>query len=75
MRSEALREALKATEAACVFAEPQFEPAIVATIIEGTAARAGVLDPEGAGLAEGPDLYHHLIQGLADSLLDCLSAN
>jgi zinc transport system substrate-binding protein len=58
--------------AACVFAEPQFEPAVVNTIIEGTAAKSGTLDPEGAGLNEGPDLYERLIIGLADSLIDCL---
>ena len=57
----------------CVFAEPQFEPAVVNTIIEGTAAKSGTLDPEGAGLAEGPGLYEQLITGLADSLLACLN--
>ena len=32
----------------CVFAEPQFEPRLVNTIIEGTSARAGILDPLGS---------------------------
>lgn len=59
--------------AVCVFAEPQFEPAVVNTIIEGTPARAGTLDPEGAGLTEGPDLYSQLITGLAESLVACLA--
>jgi zinc transport system substrate-binding protein len=68
-----LRDKVVAAGAACVFAEPQFEPAIVGTIIEGTAARAGTLDPEGASLTEGAALYADLIRGLADSLVGCLS--
>ena len=69
-----IRDVLEETDAACVFAEPQFEPALVATVIEGTSARAGVLDPSGAGLDEGPDQYFRLMEGLAASLIDCLGA-
>jgi zinc transport system substrate-binding protein len=68
-----LHARVAAAGAACVFAEPQFEPAVVNTIIEGTAAKAGTLDPEGAGLTEGADLYPQLIAGLADGLLACLT--
>ena len=60
--------------AACVFAEPQFEPAIVETIVEGTGARIGTLDPEGSALPEGPELYLTLLRGLAASIADCLTA-
>lgn len=58
--------------AACVFAEPQFEPTIISAITEGTGARTGVLDPEGGLLTEGPDLYPELLRGIAASLVDCL---
>jgi zinc transport system substrate-binding protein len=60
--------------ATCVFAEPQFEPAIITAVIEGTDARSGVLDPEGGLLTEGPDLYPQLLRGLAASLVACLEA-
>lgn len=65
----------KVTElgATCVFAEPNFEPAIVNTIVEGTPARAGVLDPAGSALTEGPDLYPALLRDLAKNLVDCLN--
>jgi zinc transport system substrate-binding protein len=59
--------------ASCVFAEPQFDPAIVATLIEGTDARAGTLDPEGANLTEGPGLYRDLLTNLAASFVACLT--
>ncbi|MCB1549767.1 MAG: zinc ABC transporter substrate-binding protein, partial [Hyphomicrobiaceae bacterium] len=61
--------------AACVFAEPQFEPKLVSTVTEGTAARSAVLDPLGADLQDGPDLYFGLIRNLATSMRDCLGGN
>jgi zinc transport system substrate-binding protein len=63
---------LEQLDAACVFAEPQFEPTLVETVIEGTSAKRGVLDPLGAAIDAGPDQYVHLLNGLADSLVDCL---
>jgi zinc transport system substrate-binding protein len=65
---------LEELHGACVFAEPQFEPTLVATVIEGTSAGTGVLDPLGAGLDAGPNHYFQLLSGLADSLVDCLGA-
>ena len=59
--------------AACVFAEPQFEPKLVATVIEGTQAKAGVIDPLGADLENGPDLYFQLIRKMANAIRTCLS--
>jgi zinc transport system substrate-binding protein len=56
-----------------VFAEPNFEPTIIAAITEGTDARSGVLDPEGGALEPGVELYPQLLRGLAASLVDCLS--
>ena len=65
----------KVTElgATCVFAEPQFEPKLVAVVTEGTPARSGTLDPEAATLKEGPNLYFELMRGLASSMKNCLS--
>lgn len=59
--------------ATCVFAEPQFQPRLVDVVIEGTKAKAGVLDPEAATLDAGPDLYFNLMRGIANSMKDCLS--
>jgi zinc transport system substrate-binding protein len=73
-RLQEIRDDLAKREAACVFAEPQFEPALVETVVEGTGARTGVLDPEGAALDEGPRHYFELMDGLADTLVECLSA-
>jgi zinc transport system substrate-binding protein len=59
--------------ATCVFAEPQFQPRLVDVVLEGTKAKAGVLDPEAATLDAGPDLYFTLMRGIANSMKDCLS--
>jgi zinc transport system substrate-binding protein len=59
--------------ATCVFAEPQFEPKLVSTVIEGTDARSGIIDPLGAQLDNGPNLYFDLIRNMAQSIRSCLS--
>jgi zinc transport system substrate-binding protein len=71
-RLHEIQERLEDLDAACVFAEPQFEPALVDTVIEGTNAKKGVLDPLGAALDAGPDQYFQLMNDLADSLVSCL---
>lgn len=68
-----LRETVRDAGAACVFSEPQFEPQLVSTVIEGTAAKSGVLDPLGAELEKGPDLYFELIRNMTTSFKDCLT--
>jgi zinc transport system substrate-binding protein len=73
-RLRELRHELERLDAACVFAEPQFEPRLVATVVEGSRAHRGVLDPLGAALPPGPDHYFALMTGLADSLVACLGA-
>lgn len=60
-------------KAACVFSEPQFESKLVSVVMEGTEAKSAALDPHGAEIAEGPDLYPQLIRNLATSMHDCLS--
>ena len=72
-RLSEIRAKVVELNAACVFAEPQFEPRLVSVVTEGTDARAGVLDPLGAAIADGPDLYVELIRNLAASLKACLS--
>ncbi len=73
-RLSAIRAKIGGLGAACVFAEPQFEPALVQTVVEGTRARTGVLDPEGTELPEGEALYPALLRNLAASLRGCLGA-
>ena len=72
-RLSELREKISDLSATCVFSEPQFEPKLVETLVDGTGARTGVLDPLGATLVKGPDLYFQLLRNMASSLKKCLS--
>jgi len=74
-RVSELQDKVRDLDATCVFSEPQFEPKLVATVTENTNAGTGVLDPLGASVADGPDLYFTLIRNMAKSLKDCLLRN
>jgi len=70
-----IREKIAEVGALCVFSEPQFAPRLINVVIEGTEARSGVLDPLGADLDDGPDLYFELIRNMAASFKACLEGN
>jgi zinc transport system substrate-binding protein len=70
-----LRAKVQALGAVCVFAEPQFEPRLVRTVVDGTPARVGVLDPLGADLPDGPGLYFALLERMAEALVGCLAGS
>jgi zinc transport system substrate-binding protein len=72
-RLKEIRDRLAGTKAVCVFREPQFDAKFVDTVIEGSSARPGVLDPLGAGLEPGPGAYVQLLRGLASGLKSCLA--
>ena len=59
----------------CIFAEPQTDPSLLETAIEGSDARIGTLDPVGATLETGAGLYPALLQGMALAMVNCLSGN
>ena len=64
-----IRKKVKDSGARCVFSEPQFQSSLVTTIIEGTGAKTGVLDPLGSEIPEGPEAYFTLINNLANNLV------
>jgi len=72
-RLSEIRTAIKQRGALCVFSEPQFRPATVRVVLEGTGAQAGVLDPLGSGLSPGKGQWFGLMQELADNLTECLA--
>ena len=70
-----IRDRIRDSKVACVVAEPQFEPRLIDVVIAGSNARKGVLDPIGAGLQPGPDLYPTLMRQMATALVDCLDSS
>ncbi len=71
-RVQAVRDLIQGAGVACVFAEPQFSPQLIDTLVEGTEVKTGTLDPIGAKLTPGEAFYPALLDGLADGLLACL---
>jgi zinc transport system substrate-binding protein len=71
-RLTGLRRKIKTLKAVCVFAEPLFQPNLVAAVTEETSARSGTLDPGGSTLEPGADLYFALMRNLAAGLKACL---
>lgn len=67
-----IRDRLKKLKASCVFSEPNSNPKMIETILEGTSAQVGSLDPEGLLVNPGPSAYADILNGLADSLASCL---
>jgi zinc transport system substrate-binding protein len=72
-RLSEIRARIGEVGATCVFREPQFESALIETVVEGTGADRGVLDPLGADLEPGPDSYFRMMLANAEALVDCLA--
>ena len=60
------------SKASCVFQEPQFDNKLVKTVIEGTQAKIGTLDPLGFGIKEKEDFYLQLLRNMSKNLKECL---
>ena len=56
----------------CVLSEPQYNPNLVETVLSGTDAKMGIIDPLGSNLEPGPKLYGDLIRNMAKALAGCL---
>ncbi|UWR38911.1 zinc ABC transporter substrate-binding protein [Sulfitobacter sp. W074] len=72
-RVSELRDLVAESGAKCVFAEPQFNPGLIAAVTEGQGTGTGTLDPLGADLEPGAALYVDLLRGMAENMAACLS--
>ena len=72
-RVSELRKKIKRSGAVCVFREPEFEGKIVENLMQGTNTKTATLDPEGALLEPGVELYFQLMEGIATQLEACLN--
>ncbi|MGR3762268.1 zinc ABC transporter substrate-binding protein (plasmid) [Roseobacteraceae bacterium NS-SX3] len=70
-RLTAIREAVAEEGIACVFSEPQFNPGLVKTVLEGSGAKSVVLDPAGAAIEPGPGFYPALLRQMGQAMASC----
>ena len=66
-----IREIIEHENVACVFSEPQFNPDIINAVAKDMKIKTGVLDPLGATLDPGKNLYFDLIKNMSLSFKDC----
>ncbi len=71
-RLHQIRTQLVEQKAVCVFAEPQFRPAVINAVAKGTDVRIGVLDPLGSNIALSKDSYAEFLLQLSDQYSRCL---
>jgi zinc transport system substrate-binding protein len=67
-----IHQTVEELDMTCVFSEPQFNPELVATVVDGTKARALVIDPLGTRLTLGADFYLNLLRNIAQTMASCL---
>jgi len=66
-----IREVIEHENINCLFSEPQFNPSIAETIASDTGIKSAIIDPLGAELDLGKDLYFDLIGDIASSFESC----
>jgi zinc transport system substrate-binding protein len=66
-----IREVIEHEKVNCLFSEPQFNPAIIKSIAKDTKIKTGILDPLGAKLDKGKNLYFDLLKNMSSSFKGC----
>ncbi|MCS2159507.1 zinc ABC transporter substrate-binding protein ZnuA [Scandinavium sp. H11S7] len=74
-RLHEIRTQLVEQKATCVFAEPQFRPAVVEAVARGTSVRMGTLDPLGTNIQLGKASYPAFLTQLANQYSSCLKGD
>ena len=66
-----IRKVIKHEKVNCLFSEPQFNPSIIKSIAKDTKIKTGILDPLGAKLDKGKNLYFDLLNDMVSSFKGC----
>ena len=74
-RLHEIRTQLVEQKATCVFAEPQFRPAVVEAVARGTSVRMGTLDPLGTNIQLSKASYSQFLSQLANQYASCLKGD
>jgi zinc transport system substrate-binding protein len=67
-----IRHEIQENKVQCVFSEPQFSPAIVKTLLEGSDVKTAPLDPLGSKVKMGTNAYFSFLDSLSGQFLSCL---
>ncbi|PYE84402.1 zinc ABC transporter substrate-binding protein [Pseudoroseicyclus aestuarii] len=70
-RLQALKQEVADLDVTCALAEPQFDPGLLESVIEGSGARIRLIDPLASRIEPGPDLYPQMLRSLGAELAAC----
>ncbi|WP_284892023.1 zinc ABC transporter substrate-binding protein [Cobetia amphilecti] len=74
-RVKEIQARVKQDDIQCVFREPQYNPALIDSVFEGTGVKTSIVfEPLGVGLPLGETLYPQLIERLGQGILGCADA-
>ena len=68
---DAIQDLIQDENIKCIFSEPQYNPKIIETLAADMKISTGIMDPLGAFIDQGPEMYQNLILDIANSLKDC----
>ena len=68
---DAIQDLIQDENIKCIFSEPQYNPKIIETLAADMKISTGIMDPLGAFIDQGPEMYQKLILDIANSLKDC----
>ena len=68
---DAIQDLIQDKNIKCIFSEPQYNPKIIETLAADMKISKGIMDPLGAFIDQGPEMYQKLILDIANSLKDC----
>ena len=68
---DAIQDLIQDENIKCIFSEPQYNPKIIETLAADMKISTGIMDPLGAFIDQGPEMYNQLILNIANPLKDC----
>ena len=68
---DAIQDLIQDENIKCIFSEPQYNPKIIETLAADMKISTGIMDPLGAFIDQGPEMYNQLILNIANSVKDC----
>ena len=72
-RAQEIRQLIVEEGVKCIFTEPQFDDRFVRLVSEDQTVDVSALDPLGASIPAGKDMYAALMRQLSRQFIDCLS--
>ncbi|MEO5377038.1 MAG: zinc ABC transporter substrate-binding protein [Magnetococcus sp. DMHC-6] len=72
-RLTAIQSVIRSSHTRCILSEAQFQPTLVQSLAKDTHLTTATIDPLGATLDPGPELYFKLMENLATTIATCLN--